>query len=78
MAKQRKKKSKLIKPETSYKISSAVIGFIGTFLILFNLNITGAVISDGSTVTNGIIGVFMVFLALLLYLRPLKKSFKKQ
>ncbi len=76
MAKQRKKKS--IKPETFYKISSAVIGFIGTFLILFNLNITGAVISDESTVTSGIIGVFMVFLALLLYLRPLKKSFKKQ
>jgi hypothetical protein len=59
------------------KIAAAVIGFIGTFLLLFNLNITGAVIGGDSNITMGIIGVFMVFFALLIYLRPLKKSFKK-
>ena len=59
------------------KIAAAVIGFIGTFFLIFNLNMTGAVIGGDSNVTMGILGVFMIFFALMLYLRPLKKSFKK-
>ncbi len=59
------------------KIAAAVMGFIGTFLLIFNLNITGAVIGGDSNITMGILGVFMIFFALMLYLRPLKKSFKK-
>ena len=63
--------------ETSKKVAAAILGFIGTFLILSNLSMTGAVIGGDSTITKGIIGIFMIFFALLIYLRPLKKSFKK-
>ena len=63
--------------ETGKKVAAAILGFIGTFLILSNLSMTGAVIGGDSTITTGIIGIFMIFFALLIYLRPLKKSFKK-
>ena len=46
-------------------------------MTLFNLRLTGNVIGGDSNVTLGIVGVFMIFFALLLALRPLKKSFKK-
>jgi hypothetical protein len=59
------------------KIAASIIGFIGVMLMLFNLDITGAVIGGDSTVTIGIVGVFMILFAFLLYLRPFKKSFKK-
>jgi hypothetical protein len=64
--------------ETGKKIAAAILGFIGAFLILFDLNMTGAVIGGDSTITKGIIGVFMIFFALLIYLKPLKKALKSK
>lgn len=66
-----------LEEKVAYKQASAIIGFLGILLIIFNLNITGNVIGGNSTVTLGIMGLFMIFFALLLLLRPLKKSFKK-
>ena len=65
---------KYVVPE---KVAAAVIGFIGVFLMLSNINVTGAIIGENSTISIGIVGVFMIFFALLLYLRPFKKGFKK-
>jgi len=59
------------------KVAAAIIGGIGMLLMLFNLQITGAVIGENSTLSAGIIGVAMILFASLLYLRPLKKGFKK-
>ncbi len=59
------------------KVSAILIGFFGISLIISNLNMTGAVIGGTSTFTSGIIGIFMIFFSLLLYLRPLKKTFNK-
>lgn len=56
------------------KIAASIIGFVGIVLIIFNLNITGAVIGENYPITIGIIGVFMIFFALLLLFRPLKKK----
>jgi hypothetical protein len=64
---------KYIVPE---KIAASIIGFIGVMLIVFNLNITGAAIGNSSNITIGITGVFFIFFALLLFFRPLKRSFK--
>ncbi|MGY4884395.1 MAG: hypothetical protein ACP5NZ_02335 [Nanobdellota archaeon] len=57
--------------------AAALIGLGGVILTLFNLTMTGAVIGGDSNVTLGSVGVFMIFFALLLFIRPLKKSFKK-
>jgi hypothetical protein len=59
------------------KVVASIIGLIGTFLVFSNLKITGAVIGGDSTITMGLAGSFMIFFGLLLFLRPLKKSFKK-
>jgi hypothetical protein len=59
------------------KVVASIIGLIGTFLVFSNLKITGAVIGGDSTITLGLAGSFMIFFGLLLFLRPLKKSFKK-
>ncbi len=59
------------------KAAALIIGGIGLVLIFLNLNITGSVIGGNSAITWGIGGIFMVILALLLFFRPLKKSFKK-
>jgi hypothetical protein len=71
--------SKEIKEENSTpkKVAASIIGFFGIMLMIFNLNITGAVIGNDSGITPGIAGIFMIFFALLLFLRPLKRSFKK-
>jgi hypothetical protein len=58
------------------KVAALIMSVVGLVLILLNLNITGAVIGGDSTITMGIAGIFMIFFALLIYLRPLKKSFK--
>jgi hypothetical protein len=58
-------------------IAASIIGFAGILLLLFNLRITGAVIGGDSQITGGIVGVFMLIFALLLFFRPLKRSFKK-
>lgn len=59
------------------KVAASIIGFAGVLLMLFNLKITGAVIGGNSNITIGTAGVFMIFFALLLFFRPLKRSFKK-
>ncbi len=59
------------------KIAAPIVGFLGLMLMIFNLKITGAVIGEDSTVTIGAFGVFMIFFALLLFVRPLKRNFKK-
>jgi hypothetical protein len=59
------------------KAVASIIGFAGILLVLFNLRITGAVIGGDNPVTMGIAGVFMLLFALLLYFRPLKRTFKK-
>lgn len=59
------------------KIAAFIIGLVGFAFVLLNLNITGAVIGENSTITMGIVGIFLIFFALMLFLRPLKKSFKK-
>jgi len=64
------------KEKTAQSVAASIIGFAGIMLIIFNLNITGAVIGGNSSITFGIIGVFMIFFALLLFFRPLKRSFK--
>lgn len=58
--------------------AAAIIGFLGILLTIFNLSITGNVIGGDSTVTLGIIGIFMIFFALLLSIRPLKKALKSK
>jgi hypothetical protein len=58
------------------RIAASVIGIFGIMLMTFNLTITGAVIGENTSISIGTIGMFIVFLALLLFLRPLKKSFK--
>lgn len=56
--------------------AASIIGFFGIMLMVFNLTITGNVIGGDSSITSGIVGVFMIFFALLLFIRPLKRSFK--
>jgi hypothetical protein len=63
--------------DRAQKIAAPIVGFLGLMLMIFNLRITGAVIGEDSTVTMGAFGVFMIFFALLLYTRPLKRNFKK-
>lgn len=58
-------------------MAASIIGFFGIMLMVFNLTITGNVIGGDSSITSGIVGVFMIFFALLLFVRPLKRSFKK-
>jgi hypothetical protein len=58
------------------KIVAGILGGIGMIFMLLNIDITGAVIGEKSTVSIGIVGVLMIFFALLLFFRPLKKSFK--
>lgn len=60
------------------RVAAGIIGFIGVLLMLTNINITGAVIGTTSKITIGIVGMFMIFFALLWYLRPFKKVFKKK
>lgn len=64
------------KEEVAKKVAASIIGFAGIMLMLLNLKITGAVIGGDSQITSGIVGVFMIFFALLLFFRPLKRSFK--
>jgi hypothetical protein len=59
------------------KVAASIIGFAGIMLLVFNLTITGAVIGSNSQITVGTFGMFMIFFALLLFFRPLKRSFKK-
>jgi hypothetical protein len=65
------------KEKTAQTVAASIIGFIGVLLVLFNLRITGAVIGGDNPVTIGIVGVFMLLFSLLLYFRPLKRTFKK-
>jgi hypothetical protein len=65
------------KEKEAQKIAASVIGFLGVLLIIFNMRITGAVIGGDSVITGGIVGVFMLLFSLLLYFRPLKRTFKK-
>ncbi len=65
------------KEEPAYKVAASIIGFLGLMLMIFNLRITGAAIGEDATVTMGAFGVFMIFFALLLFTRPLKRNFKK-
>jgi hypothetical protein len=76
-AEKRKKEEEEEKKENVKKIAASIIGFAGLLIMLFNLNITGAAIGTDSTITIGIVGIFMVVFALLLFFRPLKRSFKK-
>jgi len=73
--------SKDVKEEEKEKvvknIAASIIGFFGIMLMVFNLTITGNVIGGDPRITSGIVGVFMIFFALLLFIRPLKRSFKK-
>ncbi len=74
----RKDKEELEKEkQTVQKIVASIIGFVGIMIIIFNLNITGAVVGENSKATISTIGAFMIFFALLLFFRPLKRSFKK-
>lgn len=74
MAKKEKKEQigKHILPQ---KLAASIIAFIGFMLMVSNLDITGSVIGGDSEITAGIIGVFFLFFALLLFFRPLKKKF---
>ncbi len=56
------------------KVAASIIGFIGFILVIFNSTITGAVTGGDSQVTIGIVGGFMIFFALLLFFKPLKKK----
>jgi len=56
------------------KVAASIIGFIGFILVIFNSTITGAVTGGNSQVTIGIVGGFMIFFALLLFFKPLKKK----
>jgi len=67
----KEKKEKVVQ-----NVAASIIGFFGIMLMIFNLTITGNVIGGDSRITSGIVGVFMIFFALLLFLRPLKRSFK--
>jgi predicted RND superfamily exporter protein len=64
--------------QTVQKIAASIIGFVGIVLIISNLNITGAVIGESSKTTISTIGAFMIFFALLLFFRPLKKALKSK
>jgi hypothetical protein len=70
-------KKKEDKEKVVQNMAASIIGFAGVLLMLFNLRITGAVIGGDSPVTAGIVGVFMILFALLLFFRPLKRTFKK-
>lgn len=71
-----KKEEKEEKEEAVKKIAASIIGFFGIMLMVFNLTVTGAVIGSNSQITIGTFGMFMIFFALLLFFRPLKRSFK--
>jgi len=61
--------------QNAQKVAASIIAFVGALLMIFDLNMTGAVIGGGnSSITIGTIGVFMIFFALLLFFRPLKKN----
>ena len=59
------------------ELEQKIAAFVGILLVLFNLRITGAVIGGDSVITGGIVGIFMLLFSLLLYFRPLKRTFKK-
>jgi hydrogenase-4 membrane subunit HyfE len=73
MVKESSKKEKSV----FQRIAASVIAFIGIMFMAFNLTITGAVIGSETKITIGTAGMFMVFFALLLFFRPLKRTFKK-
>lgn len=70
-------KENQLEEKVQYQTAAAVIGFLGMMLMLFNIEITGAVIGENSPVGLGIVGVFMIILGMLMYLRPFKKILKK-
>jgi len=62
--------------QTAQKVAASIIGFLGIMIMIFNVNITGAAIGESSKATISSIGAFMIFFALLLFFRPLKKALK--
>ena len=75
--KQEEETAKEKESDLEHKVAASIIGLAGFLLIFFNLRVTGAVIGGDSFVTGGIIGIFLIFFALLLFFRPLKRKFKK-
>jgi hypothetical protein len=58
------------------KIAASIMGLVGIMLMFSRLNMTGAVIGiDSTNTTIGIIGIFFVLFALLLFVKPSKKKF---
>lgn len=58
------------------KIAAAIFGFIGIMLIVFNSNITGAVIGNPKASLSGFVGILVLFISLGLFLRAGKRNFK--
>jgi hypothetical protein len=73
-----KEEPKKVVSALEQKIAASIIGAVGMLIMLFNANMTGAVIGENSTVGAGIVGIGMILFALLLYSRPLKKALKSK
>jgi hypothetical protein len=59
------------------KIAASILGFVGIMIMLFNMNITGAVIGGNTQVKmGGIVGILLVFAAAFLFVNPIKRNFK--
>jgi len=59
------------------KIVASILGFVGIMIMLFNMNITGAVIGGNTQVKmGGIVGILLVFAAAFLFVNPIKRNFK--
>lgn len=59
------------------QVAASIIGFLGICLIIFNLKITGAVIGTSNFSISGIIGLFILFLSLIFFLKSSKKKIRK-